>query len=116
MWFSGNTNVIFGWDALRFLNKHLVGREHLFLNHLPRFIINRKDEGVTRLHEPKAVSLKNIARALSLVLAPMMLGAIALAQEPDPSSQQPQPAPIERADELKSKVTFVVYYVPNEVT
>jgi len=53
---------------------------------------------------------------MSFVLALMMLRAIALAQEPDQSSQEPQPAPIERADELKSKATFAVYYVPNNVS
>ncbi len=74
------------------------------------------EEGLTRLRRPKGISLRNVAQAISFVLALMMLRAIALAQEPDQSSQQPQPAPIERADELKSKVTFAVYYVPNEVT
>jgi hypothetical protein len=74
------------------------------------------EEGLTRLDRTKGISLRNIAQAISFVLALMMLRAIALAQEPDQSSQQPQPAPIERADELKSKATFAVYYVPNEVT
>lgn len=74
------------------------------------------EEGPTRLHRPKAISLRNIAQAISFVLALMILRAITLAQEPDQSSQQPQPASIERADELKSKGTFAVYYVPNEVT
>ena len=73
-------------------------------------------ERLTILHRPKGISLGNIAQAISFVLALMMLRSITLAQEPDQSSQQPQPAPIERADELKSKVTFAVYYVPNEVT
>lgn len=74
------------------------------------------EEGVTRLHRPKDIGLRHIAQAISFVLALMMLRAIALAQEPDQSSQQPQPAPIERADELKSKGTFGVYYVPNNVS
>src|SRR5262249_4955928 len=74
------------------------------------------EEGLTRLHRSKGFSLGNMAKAISFVLALMVLRAIALAQEPDQSSQQPQPAPIERADELKSKATFAVYYVPNEVT
>ena len=73
-------------------------------------------ERLTILHRPKGISLGNIAQAISFVLALMMLRSITLAQEPDQSSQQPQPAPIERADELKSKVTFAVYYVPSEVT
>src|ERR1700756_3651096 len=64
----------------------------------------------------KSHQLRNMARALSLVLTLMTPGAIPWTQEPDQPSQQPQPASIERADELKSKVTFVVYYVPNEVT
>ena len=74
------------------------------------------DEGLTRLDRTKGISLRNIAQAISFILALMMLRAIALAQEPDQSSQQAQPAPIEHADELKSKATFAVYYVPNEVT
>jgi len=74
------------------------------------------EEGLTRLDRTKGISLRNIAQAISFILALMMLRAIALAQEPDQSSQQPQPAPIERADELKSKATFAVYYVPNNVS
>ena len=74
------------------------------------------EEGLPRLHRPKGISLRDIVQAISFVLNLMMLREITLAQEPDQSSQQPQPAPIERADELKSKVTFAVYYVPNEVT
>jgi hypothetical protein len=74
------------------------------------------EEGLPRQHRPKRISLRNIAQAISVVLALMVLREISLAQEPDQSNQQPQPAPIERADELKSKVTFAVYYVPNEFT
>jgi hypothetical protein len=74
------------------------------------------EEGLPRLYRAKGISLRNVVQAISFVLALMVLREITLAQEPDQSSQQPQPAPIERADELKSKVTFAVYYVPSEVT
>jgi len=62
----------------------------------------------------KAASLASIAQAISFALAITISRVIVLAQEPDQSSQEPQPPPIERADQLKSKVTFAVYYLPGE--
>src|ERR1043166_9592682 len=69
-----------------------------------------------RPYRPKSRGWTNVTQAASFALAINILRAIASAQEPDQSSQQQEPTPIERADDLKTKVTFAVYYLPGEVT
>ena len=39
---------------------------------------------------------------------------IASEQEPDQSGQEPEPPPIERADQAKSKLTLAFYYLPGD--
>jgi hypothetical protein len=62
----------------------------------------------------KADSSASFAQAISFALAMSMFPVVAFAQEPDQSGQQPQPAPIERGDQLKSKLTLGFYYLPGE--
>jgi len=64
----------------------------------------------------KAVGSTTVAQAISFALAITCLPSIASAQEPDQSSQQPAPTPIEHADDLKNKLTFAVYYLPGDVS
>jgi len=60
----------------------------------------------------KAASLAVIAHAFAFAIS--MFAVIVLAQEPDQSGQQPQVPPIEQADQLTSKATFAIYFLPGE--
>jgi hypothetical protein len=64
----------------------------------------------------KTVGSTTVAQAISFALAIACVPSIAFSQEPDQSSQQPAPTPIEHADDLKNKLTFAVYYLPGDVS
>jgi hypothetical protein len=64
----------------------------------------------------KAIGSTTVAQAISFALAIACLPSIASAQEPDQSSQDSDPPPIERADQLRSKLTYAVYYLPGDVS
>jgi len=67
-------------------------------------------------HDPdnriKAASLAVVAHAFAFAIS--MFAVIVSAQEPDQSGQQPQVPPIEQADQLTSKATFAIYFLPGE--
>jgi hypothetical protein len=64
----------------------------------------------------KAANSTNLAQAILFALATAYIPSIASAQEPDQSNQEPQLPLIERSDQLRSKLSFGVYYLPGEVT
>ena len=68
-------------------------------------------------NEAKRMNAARSARGVQVIgfaLALCLIPVIASAQEPDQSSQEPQPPAVERADQLNSKVTFAVYLLPHE--
>jgi len=64
----------------------------------------------------KSAKSRHVAQTIPFAILVFLFCAVGSAQEQDQASQEPQPAPIERADELKTKVTFAVYYLPREVS
>src|SRR5215471_14051534 len=61
----------------------------------------------------KSFPAAGIARLIRLVALASALSITGLAQEPDQSKQQPE-APIEHADELKTKITLGVYFLSDD--
>ncbi len=68
------------------------------------------------LKNRRAAKFKNFRHTIFFVLAAAYFPAIAAAQEQAQPSQDPQPPLIEQADQLRSKLTYAVYYLPDDVS